>query len=222
MSQVFSGAAALRIEKTAQSRGIAVRSSIYQKFGSFFSYPCETATAEKILSGELIREILELWGELPYQNVPDGESVGLVVPSDTEALEVLYSSLFDNCSGTPAVPMQECMYSKAERRELWEELLRFYAHFGLAFEREAPREPPDHLLVELEFMHYLLFLEYGAPNNGAAPFSLAAHDYLERHLVKWVPLFQDRLESLGTSQPYAYASRLLKDFIKADAGFLTS
>jgi nitrate reductase assembly molybdenum cofactor insertion protein NarJ len=55
-------------------------------------------------------------------------------------------------------------YASEDRSALFDELVRFYAHFGLA--REECAELPDHLGVELEFMHFSCWLEHGASARG--------------------------------------------------------
>jgi len=94
-----------------------------------------------------------------------------------------YMESFDQAISKKACSLYEGSYNTAERNTLFEELLRFYSFFGLHRTEEA--ELPDHLGVELEFMHYLSFLEYNALQRGEDILGLqrAQKDFLERHVL---------------------------------------
>jgi hypothetical protein len=77
-----------------------------------------------------------------------------------------------------------------------EECVRFYNHFGLTL-AEAPRELPDHISTQLEFLHFLAFREAEAWRDGRdpGPWQRAGRDFLERHPGRWVPKLRERLAS---------------------------
>jgi DMSO reductase family type II enzyme chaperone len=76
-----------------------------------------------------------------------------------------------------------------------EEAVRFYNHFGLTLS-ESPREMPDHITTELEFLHFLAFREAQSLQNGEdpAPFRRAERDFVARHPGRWIPKLRQRLE----------------------------
>jgi DMSO reductase family type II enzyme chaperone len=76
-----------------------------------------------------------------------------------------------------------------------EEVVRFYNHFDLTLS-ESPRELPDHVTTELEFLHFLAFREAQAIEQGAEPdpFRRAQRDFIARHLGRWVPKLRAKLE----------------------------
>src|SRR3990172_8311284 len=69
-----------------------------------------------------------------------------------EEVEPEYINAFDVA---PVCPLHEgLIVQDGSRQALFEDLIRFYEHFGVHL-REEPREYPDHLCVELEVMAYL-------------------------------------------------------------------
>jgi nitrate reductase assembly molybdenum cofactor insertion protein NarJ len=81
------------------------------------------------------------------------------------------------------------------RMKTMEEVVRFYNHFGLTLS-ESPRELPDHVTTELEFLHFLAFREAQAIEQGAEPdpFRRAQRDFIARHLGRWIPKLRAKLE----------------------------
>ena len=80
------------------------------------------------------------------------------------------------------------------RMKTMEEVVRFYNHFGLTLS-ESPRELPDHVTTELEFLHFLAFREAQAIEQGAEadPFRRAQRDFIARHLGRWIPKLRAKL-----------------------------
>ena len=210
------------IEVGEEKRATAARSMIYQVFSTIFSYPSEPQTAENIINGSMQDSLMELALDLPYASPFQDSGYGIECPGiSREDLEITYSALFDSCGGRPSVSMQEMHYSNKAREELWEDILRFYLHFGLDFKNGRIKEMPDHLVIELEFMHYLSFLESGTPPDDLS-FRRAETDFLERHLGRWVSGFHTKLAAARDSLPYKNAARMLVDFIKADMDYHVS
>jgi DMSO reductase family type II enzyme chaperone len=76
-----------------------------------------------------------------------------------------------------------------------EEAVRFYNHFGLSM-AESPRELPDHIMTQLEFLHFLAFREAEAleGDDDPSPFQRAQRDFVSRHPGRWVPRLRERLD----------------------------
>lgn len=91
---------------------------------------------------------------------------------------------FDPGVSSRACSLHETDHCGTERTALFEELLRFYSYFGLA--RAATSELPDHLTVQLEFLHFLSFLQHRTEQKGdsAAHIICAQYDFLTRHLLR--------------------------------------
>jgi DMSO reductase family type II enzyme chaperone len=99
-----------------------------------------------------------------------------------------------------------------------EEVVRFYNHFGLTLS-EDPRELPDHLATELEFLHFLAFREAQALQSDGDPgaFQRAARDFVARHPGRWVPKLLPKLKRAKPPRYYEELFAILARFLEYDA-----
>lgn len=110
-----------------------------------------------------------------------------------------YNAAFDPSVEEDACSLREGAHAEEEQSALFEELMRFYEFFGLG--RSEGAEMPDHLSVELEFMHYLTHLEaqvQAQPDSDPEALDSlwrAQHDFLTRHVWRVVHAVQDKLNS---------------------------
>lgn len=209
----------LDLELSQHNRATAARSQIYKILSGMFAYPVDGVHEDFML--QVGRELREAADELPF-SVPAIESfVRSVTPQNANAgaIAVMYSSIFDNCSGRPAVSLHEKDYSKNDHKFLWEELIRFYEHFGLNYDLGKCKEWPDHIGIQLEFLHYLTFLEAGAPDDLADNYVAAEADFLEKHVAEWVPKFSAKLGSMAEDTVYGTLAQVLEQFVEGDAEF---
>ncbi|MCC7411176.1 MAG: molecular chaperone TorD family protein [Gammaproteobacteria bacterium] len=95
-----------------------------------------------------------------------------------------YLQAFEPAVSERACSLRESAHSSAARDAVHEDLVRFYGHFGLRRNEDA--ELPDHLTVELEFMHFLTHLEQRAQERGepVADLRRAQRDFLQRHVQR--------------------------------------
>lgn len=106
-----------------------------------------------------------------------------------------YNAAFDQAVNPKACSLREASYTQADHSALFEELGRFYDYFGLG--RSPQAELPDHLSVELEFMHFLTHLEAEQAQDAQERDSLrrAQGDFLGRHLARLMDGVRDGLRS---------------------------
>lgn len=106
-----------------------------------------------------------------------------------------FNEAFDPSVSERACSLREGSYAGGDQSALFEELMRFYGFFGLG--REEGAEMPDHLSVELEFMHFLAFQEgrCGGDAQALASLSRAQRDFLARHLRRLVAGIRAGLQS---------------------------
>lgn len=95
-----------------------------------------------------------------------------------------YIDAFDQGASSSAASVHEATFVDLDSSGLFEELVRYYEHFGLR--RLENAELPDHVCVELEFMHFLCELEHHATQNGLDVLSLrkAQRDFIDRHIKR--------------------------------------
>lgn len=209
----------LDLELSQHNRAAAARSRFYKILSGMFAYPVDGMRLDFMTqAGLALREVAN---ELPFA-VPAVESFGRVdvSPAATdEDLAVMYSGIFDNCSGRPAVSLHEKDYSKKDPKYIWEELIRFYEHFGLNYSLKECKEWPDHIGIQLEFLHYLTFMEAGAPDDAVNVYVAAENDFLERHLAEWIPKFSDKLRATAEGTPYGPLAKVLAQFVEVETEF---
>jgi len=123
--------------------------------------------------------------------------------ADDDELAVEHTRLFEVGASGPPCALYGGLYGDA-RMKTMEEAVRFYNHFGLTLS-EDPRELPDHLTTQLEFLHFLAFREAEALHAGldASPYRRAQRDFVARHPGHWVPKLVKRLEQAKAGRFHA-------------------
>lgn len=185
---------------------LAARSMLYALFAKALSHPDEILLAD-FLSGRFEADVEGLMGEAGYVA---GPGIRIEPTASAHELKVAYASAFE--AGLPKVSLREANYAREGEKKLFEDLFRFYDHFGLDTSSGTLREWPDHIAVELEFMHYLTWLE-AEPGENRKPLRLAQRDFLTRHLGVWIEELAARLESKEILSPWPQVARLLVTFI---------
>lgn len=125
------------------------------------------------------------------------------IPAPSEDAKTEFLQAFEPSISKTACSLYQSTHSGREQTSLYEELIRWYDHFGL--QRKAKAELPDHISVELEFMHFLSYSEHLADQNPDAVKTLqrAQREFLEKHLH---PL---SMSILGYSSAFANRYKVL-------------
>jgi TorA maturation chaperone TorD len=93
----------------------------------------------------------------------------------------------------------------------------FYKAFEFDHSSEV-LEVPDHIAVELAFISYLKLKEaYALMNDDESAYRIcreAEDEFLNEHLLGWVPQFVERITGHGAHEYYDMAARLLGQFIE--------
>ncbi len=172
----------------------AARSAAYALFSQLVASPFEAPSLDAALPPADLAEVADqLRSQLPYE-LDLGPLVAAargLDEADAEGLASSYSGLFEVGSSdaghrSAPVPLREEL-AGASVAKAKEETLRFYDFFGypLAEERQWA---PDHLCVQLEFLHFLAFRESREEDpEKIASYRLAQRDFLERHPCRWFP-----------------------------------
>ena len=213
MSEPATDTAAPAIEAPSDA---ATRSRLYGLFATALQFP-QGDVGAALADGDLYEAFADTARALPYRYT-------FVAPPlrDARALGQTHTALFDAIASRPKVALLEARHDGAPpEQQLWEELLRFYRYFGLDFSTGGARERPDHLLTEIEFMHYLAFLEAGAPPGNTEAIRRAQADFLDRHLARWVPALAAALAELGDeAAPYGALADALARYVGAESAYL--
>jgi DMSO reductase family type II enzyme chaperone len=203
---------------------VEARSQLYQCFAAAFSSP-DDHFLNSIFNGEFLETLNQLGHGLPYP-MPFEPSLTTLVPPGVQKqdIKVFYASCFE--SGNQGASLRESGYSTLTAKAQMEEIFRFYQYFGLDFSKGELRELPDSLPVELEFMHYLTFLQAeslkkAADNNNLAALQLAQRDFVSKHLGIWIRPFMVKLESIPGSRFYSDLAALLHLFIQCEKRFIS-
>lgn len=198
---------------TAEQAAIT-RSRLYQLFALAMTYP-NTEWSAAVRAGELDEALSEQLALIsPTLATSVNHSALCDTGNDDQALAVEYTRLFDVGSGGAPISLYGG-HHHGGRTQAMEEVLRFYQHFGLSLNQQ-PNELPDHLVSELEFLHFLNFQQAKVEAQGgdSGAFQRGQKDFLERQLGRWLPSL---CQKLGEQRPLPYFSevmRLLDLFIK--------
>ena len=159
-----------------------------------------------------LKDKLGVGARLPYETGLD-ELIQEFIAVDLERLKAQYSGLFEVGNKGPPVPIREELQT-GQRAGTRESLIRFDNFFSYSL-AEKFAWLPDHLSVELEFMHFLCYREAAVADN-AISFQLAQADFTQRHLLRWIgPMVAD-VETVASGSLYGRIMQGLKIFIDRD------
>jgi DMSO reductase family type II enzyme chaperone len=195
------------------------RSGLYALLARALAFP-QPEFHQETVSGRLRHRIAEALEGLPYR-LAAGSLRDWLPVSDYEAFQSEYIRLFEvGPRGHALCPLYSGHYG-SDRLRTMEELVRFYNYFGL---RITPGLMPDHVTVELEFMHYLTHQEAQARQTGGdrESYLRAQRDFLERHLNGWWPLAVAATRRQRPQRFYRSLMALILRFLAAERGHLAS
>jgi DMSO reductase family type II enzyme chaperone len=117
----------------------------------------------------------------------------VVTPPPADAAKA-FMEAFEPSVSKRAVSLHASTHVNREQTDLYQELIRWYDHFGL--KRRDGGELPDHLSVMLEFLQFLTFQEHTNSSDGKAVQTLhtAQADFIKRHLVPVVQEIDSKTE----------------------------
>lgn len=198
-----------------------LRQAIYRLLAALFLYPtedrwCALVQASRLLKPERVLAAFPFF--LPWErllrmlaNPPEEASVL------QEEYVRLFTPGFDGCRRAPYESAYRCEGAVSAGR-LCAELEREYASMGLALS-EDPHEAADHLAVELEYMAFLCGREAEAWERGAEEARVLLgreRDFLNRHLVRWIPEFARSLREQEAAAVYRAGAAACEAFVQQD------
>ena len=200
-----------------------VSSTLYKLLSSGFRYPTP-GLFKTFQNGKFLDEMMYNISSIPRLKTPEH-----VLRQVRDALKEMtyagfgieFTRTFDSGAPVPPCPPYEGYYFEKPRSIVMLEVSEFYNCFGLRMSQEqGKREFPDHISAELEFLHFLTFQEARAmktcDNEALNGYLLAQRDFLERHLMQWVPGFCNKLQKSESLAFYPLLAQITSRFIAAE------
>jgi len=199
----------------------AARSRAYGAMAQAFEYPDDEFCRE-IRAGTLSHALEEILSAVGPDRVEGADWSALSQAGEDDELAVEFTRLFDVGASGPPCPLYGGLYGGA-RMKTMEETIRFYNYFGLTM-TEEPRELPDHLTTELEFLHFLAFREAEALQRGeeADSYRRAQRDFIARHPGRWIPKLHQKLEQQKPMPFFLELVRRIECLLERDMAHLVS
>ncbi|MBZ5549659.1 MAG: molecular chaperone TorD family protein [Acidobacteriia bacterium] len=168
------------------------QNDLYRFFSVVFGPP--THECFSLLSQlAMPRAIENLWRSLECE----GEFPGFEWFTSYELYESAYIALFDVGVPEPPVPLFESAHDKSRpAQEIALENTYFYEVLGL--KSNPSRAVPDYLVTQLEFLAALRYTSENTSEDATAvALARAETEFLERHLLNWLPLARTKLDRTG-------------------------
>jgi anaerobic sulfite reductase subunit A len=145
--------------------------------------------------------------------------LGNMAESTLTDLAVEYASIFLGVRGKDSAFPYESVYTSSERKVMQEardQVLKIYREEGLC-RAEDFYEPEDHIALELEYMAYLCRKQAEAlriNDKWAAIGNLNKQkDFLEKHLMIWVPTFCTDIQRIAQADFYKAIAKITTGYI---------
>jgi len=179
------------------------RASVYKLLSQALLYP-DAEFYELVASGQLAAELEACWEHIqPKGKLPAGVHIlrQHQPPDSLETLQEEYVGLFSHTVKSTNSPY-EAMLGRGQahvfqQTQCLADIAGFYRAFGLEIALDA-NERPDHIGIELEFMHFLACQEaHALKEDGLEEVTLvrqAQRDFLTEHLACWAPYFLKHIE----------------------------
>jgi DMSO reductase family type II enzyme chaperone len=121
---------------------------------------------------------------------------GLGSFDDAKAYESAYIALFDVGLPEPPVPLLESAHNKTvPPQQIALENISFYEVLGL--KPDPSQQAPDHLVTQLEFLAAVRYARENAPATSHESLRRLERDFLQRHLLNWLPAVEEKLRPLS-------------------------
>ena len=161
----------------------------------FFAHALASPTRERcrlLHSREFTTSLRQLWNEFHC----DGEFPSLVRFRSYGQYESTYIALFDVGMPAPPVPLAESGHFKAvPAQQIALENVLFYEVLGLKVDTAGTFA--DHLQTQLQFLSAVRYAaENGTGDANRESLLRLERDFLQRHLLSWLPAAERKLRKL--------------------------
>jgi len=192
------------------------RAAAYKLLAECYYPPAEERREQARQLNRSLRELCP-----PAAEAAAGMEAALQIHEGFEELAIDHARLFVGPFALLAPPYGS-VYLEGERRLMGDSTLAVGECYGEVGLEVAPgfNGTPDHIAVELEFMHFLVVKELDALAGGrldrAQNFRQKQRVFLERHLDAWVPDFSRSVEEQAQTRFYRSLAAATRLFIESD------
>ncbi|MCS6827683.1 MAG: molecular chaperone TorD family protein [Caldilinea sp.] len=186
------------------------RAQVYAFLSAAYLYPFENWSEDLPLAAAAVARV---------ESAPPWPALQ---PMPLEALQTAYLCAF-GAAGSLCYETEYGLPHEYRQAQELADIAGFYRAFGFTL-GGAVRERPDHLAVELEFMHVLALTEAHALLTGAAEQVDLCIDaqakFLGDHLGVWIELFAQSLALNTQEAPYLPLVHFTVEWVRIDAARL--
>ncbi len=158
---------------------------------------------------KVVKELIQFTNKIPSQNL---DELQIRLAAD-------YARLFLSINKVPPHPSESVYREGTMMQYFRDEVLKVYWSFGVAKKKEFA-EPEDHIAVELSFMVYLCEKAIEAlkngDTNGSQRYIQGQKEFLECHLVRWVPNLVTDIVTIAQTPFYRAMAVLTREYIDMD------
>lgn len=194
--------------KKTYSEQALLRSNNYRQIYHLFEYPAENAGI--FLCRDMDLSCLDQEGTCRLKSIQDNMKEHLQGMNDLEKVEAEYVRLFDY--RPVCAPYENAYRRDFLAHDLVSGLAVFYKNNGAKCDEI---KAPDHISVELEFMHYLCYQEGVAALEKADIWRETQQRFFSDHLLLWVPSFSAILIR-EAALPYCLLGELMKTLMETE------
>ena len=194
------------------------RSAAYRLLSQALAYPTGTSVAQLLEEDLALAEWLAELMPAPVQAALEGTGEALRA-ARPGSLEAAYSGAFSHGHSADCSAFEND-YAEGDvwrRSHQLADIAGFYRAFGVTH----PSERPDHVAVELEFLHLVSCKVAWALASGdtehAEISSKAEERFLEGHALRWMPGFSARLSRMQEAGPYRAVAGLLTAVLEVES-----
>ncbi len=183
------------------------RAQLYGFLADAFLYPHDNWTEDVVTVHQIAQAIQLTDVELE------------IAPLDLHELQSAHRQTF-GLAGSLCYETEYGLPHEFRQSQEMADIAGFYRAFGLKVGGEA-RERPDHIAVELEFLHFMALKEAHARQTADPEHVQICQDaqrkFLQDHLGSWIELFAQSVAHNAPGSPFACLARFASYFVQSDA-----
>lgn len=197
---------------------LIARSNIYALLSRVMLQELDSEILDTIINDKTVLEFLPHWNEWEERTTVEPQKL----------LEEYLNPDFTNLSLLHLVPYETFYTREDQMIETGgaNPVTDIYSAYDFIVDYGVARVvSSDHIGVELEFMHHLCQAQIKATQEGdaesAADFQSAQHEFLNRHLLKWAPMYLINMKYESRTPLYYDAAEMALEFILTDNELLS-